>query len=148
MPLFNPITTVTEWVTYTPTISGFGSGGTAPTAVEFQYRRVGDTIQIQGKFTCGTSTAAEARLGLPGSLTSASTSKIPSIASCGYGVYSIASATQVIPLIEPSTAYMTMGLQSAGSAGLTKQLGNAIFASGQTYSFFATFPVAGWTSTN
>lgn len=133
---------VTDWVSYTPTITGFGT----PTSVEFQYRRVGDVCEIQGKFTSGTSTAVEARLGLPSGLSSASTSKIPSIMSCGYGVYSLAAASQVVPLIEPSVSYLTMGIQAAGTAGLTKQNGSAIFSSGQTYSFFAFVPITGWSS--
>lgn len=57
---------VTDWLAYTPTIVGFGT----PSSVLFDYRRVGDTIQVRGRFTSGTNTAVPASISFPGGLTS------------------------------------------------------------------------------
>ena len=52
---------VSDWVSYTPTISGFGT----ETNVDFKFRRVGDSIDIEGEFTAGTVAASEAQVSLP-----------------------------------------------------------------------------------
>lgn len=54
----------TDWVSYTPTFTGFGTVSTE----EFEYKRVGDSIIIRGNFTCGTPTATEAQISLPNSV--------------------------------------------------------------------------------
>ncbi len=54
------------WVAYTPTFVGFGT----VSSVSFYYRQVVDTIEIEGRFTAGTSTAVAASMTLPGVLTS------------------------------------------------------------------------------
>jgi microcystin-dependent protein len=55
---------VTDWEDYTPTISGVGT----PTSVLFKYRRVGDSLEIYGRFACGTVTATTAALTFPSGL--------------------------------------------------------------------------------
>lgn len=52
---------ITDWTAYTPTIVGFGT----PTNTSFKWRRVGDSIQIEGVFTTGTSTAVLGTFTLP-----------------------------------------------------------------------------------
>ena len=57
---------VGPWESYTPSnTQGFGS----ITGVNIKWRRVGDSIDIQGYFTSGTTTGDEAQLELPNSLT-------------------------------------------------------------------------------
>jgi hypothetical protein len=131
---------ITDWVAYTPTFTGFGT----PTAVGFEYRRVGSNIEIRGKFTTGTNTATEARISFP--FTSADTTLIPSIQAVGYvgQGQSAAGFTQV--LIEPSVSYITFSYQSVASNGLTKQNGNNVFSSSAPQSVFAEFPIQGWSS--
>jgi hypothetical protein len=56
---------VSEWQTLTPsTTQGFGTIASS----SLQYRRVGSSIEVQGRFT-PTSAASQARLGLPSGLT-------------------------------------------------------------------------------
>lgn len=142
-PLTAPIgATATDWQSYTPTITGFGT----PSGVEFEWRRVGDTAQIQGKFISGTATATEARISLPNNISSAGTDKIPTIMFAGYGVGNFTGASQYTLLIEPSVTYLTMSQQGASNAGLTKLNGSAIFGSGNQFSFRASIPIAGWSS--
>jgi hypothetical protein len=138
---------VTAWQSYTPTFTGFGTAS----SVEFEWRQLGEDVQIRGKFVSGTSTAVEARISLPNSYTSASTSVIPSIQNIGKGVRTAVAATffgEITALIEPSVNYITFGIQSSTTDGLTKATGTGLIGSGQTLSFFSSVPVTGLTATS
>jgi hypothetical protein len=132
-------TPVTDWQSYTPTFQGFGT----PTNVEMRWRRVGDNVEIQGRFTSGTTTAVEARVGLPTGLTSSS-SKISTIQQTGTVGFAV-SAGYYLTLMEPSKTYFTIGLQ-VSSAGLTKLNASSIITSGNILSFTASIPIEGWSS--
>lgn len=54
-------TPITDWQAYTPSITGVGT----PSLVSFYWRRVGDSIQIYGGFTSGTSSAVAVSFSLP-----------------------------------------------------------------------------------
>lgn len=126
---------------YTPTFTGFGTAS----AIECAWRRLGDSALLLIKFTCGTSTATEARITLPAGLTSAATPAITSIRAVGTIATSGTDSPQYFVLIEPSVAYMTFGYQlGASSAGLTKVLGNALFSGTQKYSYSCIVPITGW----
>lgn len=143
-------TNVTDWVSYTPTFTGFGT----PSSVEFQSRRVGSDLEIRGKFVSGTSTATEARIslgynGANSNITSASTSAIPSIQISGYGQMGSSSTTDfsIRPiLIEPSVGYLTFGAARSTANGMSKQNGNVIISNGETCEFFAKVPISGWSA--
>jgi hypothetical protein len=130
------------WTSYTPTFTGFGTV-TISSANDCKHKRDGEDLLIDCKFTTGTHTATEARMSLPGSLTSAA---FPSIKSAGGHVVarSETTAASVLPLIEPSVTYLTFGNLSGSTASLTKVNGNAL-ASSNTYSLFARVPISGWT---
>jgi hypothetical protein len=132
----------TSWTSYTPTFTGFGT----PSAVEFEWRQVGENYEIRGKFVSGTTTAVEARISLPNSATSASSSIIPSISMIGHMTSLTASGSVWETLIEPSVTYMTFGIQNGSNAGLTKVTGSVFATSGMTFSFFASVPIAGLTA--
>ena len=55
---------VTDWASYTPTFVGLGS----VTVVESFWRRVGDSIQIRGRATLGTTTGVLAKISFPAGL--------------------------------------------------------------------------------
>lgn len=136
-------TPVTDWTQYTPTFNGFGT----PTSVECFYRRVGSDLEISATFTSGTSTAVEARVGLPAGFTSQGSPRIVNIQVAGSGGFSATGANQYIPLIEPSVTYLTLGIQSATAAALTKIAStSSFFASGQRLSFTARVPIVGLSS--
>ena len=86
---------MTDWQSYTPTFTGFGTASN----IEFQWRRIGDSVQVKGKFTAGTPTATEARISLPSGMTSADTSKIPTLQHAGTVAISTNSATSYYPVI-------------------------------------------------
>lgn len=142
----------TDWAACTPnSYNGIGS----PTSVEVQCKREGGDLLMKGKLTFGTVSAAEARIGLPvwngTQLTSAGTSIIPSIQQAGPHMASNNSATPAIyimPLIEPSVTYFTMGGKQTTQSQLTKMNGNDYFSTGNTISFIARIPISGWTNSN
>jgi hypothetical protein len=137
------IPSITGWQGYTPTFQGFGS----PSNIEFEWRQVGENVEIRGKFVSGVSTAVEARVGLPAGLTSAGTSLIPSLQLVGTAGRNDASVSNSV-LIEPSVTYLTMGQHSDGARfALIKQNANIIAANGTTMSFFASVPCAGLSAT-
>lgn len=56
---------VSAWQSYTPTITGFGTVG----SVAFAWRQVGENIEVEGRFQCGTSTAVQAAISFPNNYT-------------------------------------------------------------------------------
>lgn len=138
------VANVSSWQSYTPTFTGFGTA----TNIEFQWRQLGEDIQIRGKFTSGVSTTTEARISLPNNYTSSGSPKIPSIQVAGYSGKN-ASTTTVIPLIEPSVTYLTFGQQvGTGSGAFTKTNGDSLVVNGSQLGFTALVPVNGLTATN
>jgi hypothetical protein len=129
--------------TYTLTSSNTQGIGT-PTG-ECQHSRVSDKLKIRCKITNGTTTASEMRINLPNSLTSADTTRIPSIQLAGYATFASTNTNQFQVYIEPSVQYLTFGFQGSAS-GLTKQTGSAEFGTGAVYSFSAEVPIQGWSS--
>lgn len=133
----------TEWASYTPTTNGLGTVA----SVEMKWRRIGDSIEIAGNLTTGTTTASEARVGLPSGLTSAAISNIR-IAGVTFpdNVDGGSNISALSTLIEPSVTYLTFGFRNGASAPLTKQNGSSIFANSTRVSINALVPISGWTA--
>jgi hypothetical protein len=135
---------ITAWQGYTPTLQGFGS----PTNIEFEWRQVGENIEIRGKFIAGTTTAIEARVGLPAGSTSSDTSLIPSIQSVGHWLDGNPLVAPGLVLIEPSVNYITFGSGNGGNNSFSKLNGSAIHSSGATaFGLFASVPCSGLSAT-
>jgi hypothetical protein len=135
---------LTAWQGYTPVFQGFGT----PTAVEFEWRQVGEDVEIRGKFVSGTSTAVEARVGLPAGLTSAGTGLIPSIQNIG--VWSRGAAVTNhggIVLIQPAVSYLNFSeanvFSSTTANANVAAVGTSMINPGESFSFFAKVPCAG-----
>ena len=138
---------VTDWQSYTPTFQGFGT----PTAVSCYWKRSGDSIEIKGKFTSGTSTAVQAQVSFPYNLTSDST-KISTIEIVGAAeVAAVGTVGQSVgstfaTLSEQSVQYITFSSRSSGTTGLSKLLGTSVASSGTVLSFYSKVPISGWSS--
>lgn len=135
-----------SWMAYTPTFTGMGT----PSNVQFWSRRVGDVLEVRGRFTSGISTATEARItlgynGINANVNSSAT-VINSIQLTGYAVVSAGDPnnTQFCPLIESNVGYITFGLQSGTTGGLSKVTGGTLISSGTTMSLYAFIPVTTW----
>lgn len=127
---------------YTPVFQGFGT----PTNIECYESRENEYLNIDCKFTTGTTTAVEARVGLPGSLLSATLTQGIRMANNGTTVNTSSTSTgRVFPLIESGVNYITFGNQDGGS-GFTKINGTTYFGSSQAISFSARIPIQGWTA--
>jgi hypothetical protein len=135
----------TSFVAYTPTFTGFGT----VTGIDIWSRRVGDSLEIRGRFTCGTSTAVEARMtlgfnGVNGGLTINAT-KVSANQLSGYWTRS--TATAIAPSIVAQTGtvgYITFGFQDGTAGGLTTQNGNNLCTSPNAISLTAEVPITGW----
>lgn len=136
------IPSITNWVAYTPTFTGFGTVSN----VQVYSRRVGDSLHIRGRFQSGTPTGTEARItlgyaGTNANVTSSNTT-ISSIQIAGNEVVNFNQTANVVTLIEANVGYFTFGLQSSVTNGLAKLLGTDIAVnSSSVISFKAEIPV-------
>lgn len=136
---------ITDWQSYTPTLIGFGT----TTSQDFQWRRVGGNMEIQGKWTAGTVQGVEIRIPLPfGTIDSI---RVPSIRAVG-NIGTNTNANQIgatvygwQPLAEPSVSYLTMGGQY-NTQGTFSKLSGTNLITGTIYSLQASVPIAGWGS--
>jgi hypothetical protein len=140
----------TDWASCGHTTSDFTGFGTV-TNIETQCKRQGGDLLMRGKFTSGPPTAVEARVNLKlggTALTSASTSKIPTIQIAGINGLSSSQTAVNFTTIEPSVGYVTFS-RNDGSGTLTKVNGSGMVGAGQTYALTAArIPVNGWENSN
>ena len=129
----------TLWTAYTPTMTAFGT----PSAVSFEWRRIGDTLEIQGTFTSGTPTGVEARVSLPSGLLTGGSS-IPGARVIGGGAKSTTEAASFLMITDTSQAYLNYGIQSSGRAGTTKAQGDQLVSASGILRTFARTPITGW----
>ena len=123
--------------TYTPTFTGFGTAS----SIAFTWRRVGDRIQIRGRWTSGTSTGTEARVTVPSGITTDS-AKIVNIQLVGTMGYSPAFDRTTYVMSEPSIDYVTFSAQ--GSGVFNKVTGSSLCSSGEILALFAEVPITDW----
>lgn len=123
----------TTWTSYTPATVGFGT----ISSLSAFYRRNADGLEFDVEFASGTVTATEARVPLPGSLTSQDTGRIPILRHVGtWQCTGVANAQCV--MVEPSTGYVVFA-----ATGFTKLNGTS-FGSSSTISFKCVVPITGW----
>lgn len=141
-PTFFEIPLMSEWESYTPTFTAFGTVSNQ----EFWWRRVGDSVEIKGRFTSGTPSASEARISFPSGLTSDST-KIDTdgevVGLCAInGTSSNPGAFNTF--VEQSVSYITIVYRDSGTDGLTKRNANITVLAGSQCSVSAKIPIDGW----
>lgn len=126
------------YTSYTPTTQGFGTLANQ----EFYWFRDGQYLEIDCKWTNGTTSPSEARIGLPSGLTSITLSQ--GIRQAGnFVIFANTTTAKVIPLIESAVTYVTFGNQD-GASGFTKINGNVAFSSSNLVSFKARVLINGW----
>ena len=121
---------------YTPVTEGFGTLSSA----DFTWRITGDNLFIQGRLVAGTTSATEARLYLPTGYTVKNIITQPTSA----GTFSRAStgpANQMNVIIDGSESYIKLSTNMEAGNPLIPANGNAVLATGEGGSFFATVPV-------
>lgn len=137
---------VTDWNSYTPTTQGLGTIATNSS----QWRRVGDSMEVNIKFTTGTVSASEMRVNLPTGYTVGTPfSAITVVGKFARGSAAATSPKQGTVKALAGNAYLTFGTDdyTTGSDPVgTNRNGDAIMGSSETFSFSALVPIAGWGS--
>ena len=143
-------TPVTDWQSYTPTFTGFGTA----TNINFKSRRVGDSLQVIGYFQAGTCTAVQAQITLGyaggnGNVT-VDTNKVASLAVIGSGASNTGAASSyfgnLTVLANGAVNYVNFGVQTSTLAALTATTATNIIANNSYISFYCEVPIAGWSS--
>ena len=134
---------VTEWKDYTPTTQGLGAA-TFPLA---QWRRIGDTLEVNIKGETGTTTASELQIGLPSGLTIATNVNSSVLYVVGDLQRATATDSEYSVLATPLDSFFNVGVRSAvDSLYLTAQNGNDILASANEFTLYAKVKIQGWSS--
>lgn len=133
-------TPVTDWQSYTPAFTSFGT----VTLAGALWRRVGSSIEIKVRVTSGIPDATEARVSLPFSYTTSSSVVTNQLS--GFWVRSTASSQHAGVLLQPNANYVTFGGVNGGTAGSTPANASAIVAAGDVFTFFASIPINGLSS--
>ena len=134
---------MTDWVAYTPTITGFGT----PSSVNFYSRRVGANLEVMGTFVSGTNTAvaAQVTLGFNGANANV-TSQSSGVSVLTIGKWTSSAANQAGIVISSSSGnYVSFGLENSSTPGYSFMNGNVV-TNTATVSMFFSIPIAGWSS--
>lgn len=133
------------------TFSGVGTAS----GINVFYRRIGDSMEVQGTFTTGTPTGSTFQINFPSGY-SIDTTKLPTNASDVGEIiilYTGSPASFPAPSVGPwlvtydgSTNNTLFVSANTGSNTLTKNTGTDLFNSTQAQSFHFQIPIAGWSS--
>lgn len=134
---------ISDWVSYTPTFTGFGTVSSS----SVRYRRVGDSLEISAYWVNGTPTGVNASVTLPSGL-SIDSSKVAQTTALGYYTRNLADTSSIeYQVLAPSGGnVLNFGRRTASAAPYTVALGNAISDAAGISSFNAIVPIAGWSS--
>lgn len=141
--------TITDPVAITPTFTGFGT----VSGVECSTFRVGGNLRGRIKFVTGTTTGVTAQVsigwnGISGNVTTASSISATGQV-VGKGNIDTAAGTffgGLTLIATPNVSYLTFGVESSTTNGITSALGNAIGSSGKTIEMYFEVPIQGWSS--
>lgn len=139
---------VTDWVSYTPTFTSWGTVSN----VSVYSRRVGDSLEVEGRFTAGTTAAATAFMtlgfnGVNGNVT-VDGAKLNGFYVVGSGAGQFSSATWFSSFKittsggAPSVGF---GVESSTTPGYSGSFGTS-FGNNGVYSFYFKVPITGWSS--
>lgn len=136
---------VTPWAAWTSTFLGFGS----VTVQHLSSRRVADTLEVQGWWTCGTSTGVAGSMtlgynGVNGGVV-ATNSFISTNSIGGFGAVSAVGAFSYYPVVNQNSNLVNFGVSSASTAGWSAGLGTSLCTTGQSISIKFAVPIEGWT---
>ncbi len=129
-----------EWTTFTPTITNFGS----TSSVTFYWKRIGDSIAIQGYFVMGTGGAGVASISLPTGLTT-DTNKLNSSNNTACGRLVADTAANDSPytiVIDPAT--LTLMKVGRLQAALSPLNGTSFVASSKLAVHGVIVAILGW----
>lgn len=135
----------TDWVAYTPIITGFGT----PSGISFAWKREASDLLIYGQFTSGTPTTTPASVSLPTGLTSATlpANYVPGLWFRGQ---SITQHGSNLIIVSPATAFnfAAAGVFGNATADTTSvQNADSIVTAGAVVQIgLVRIPIAGWSA--
>ena len=133
---------MSDWALYTPTYSaGLGSVG----SIEMKYRRVGDTMEVQGRWLNGTTVGSVATVSLPSGYT-VDPVILPQVELVGEWSCTNPAATPGNVNANGGDNFFSFASSSAGVNGIASLNGNAVFGSSSVTSVFLRVPIAEWSS--
>lgn len=150
-PLGNQVTGVQASDWQAATFSTLAWQGLGTVTNNLQVRRVGDSIQIRGKFTTGTVTASQAQIPIPnnfGSTTSSAAIQANEIGE-GHILRNIANTNVFLaPILQPSATYINVSVNLVSSANnpATPANANSTFGNAEVEDLDVTIPMAGLSS--
>ena len=132
---------VTDWQSYTPTITNLGTGSTSSSYGK--YRRVGDSIEIEFRWQKDGSTgtgAGNVTMSLPSGL-SVDSSKIPNSVNAPSGqIYVSGAATVFMPAVDPT------GIVFFNQTSAAQVTGSQVPANSAWVGSVNNIPILGWSS--
>lgn len=142
-------TPISDWISYTPTISNLGTGSSTTNAAK--YRRVGDSMETMVTFQkdgSGGSGASVVTWSFPSGLSvdatklpyGSATAKADSIGSAWVVVGGNYSANTYIPLVNTATTF------AISEPTTSTQITGGVIPAGTYIIFRATVPIQGWSS--
>jgi hypothetical protein len=133
---------ISAWATYTPTITGFGSC----TALNYVWRRNGQSIEVQGYMETGTGTGVAAKVSLPSGLTFATIGLSNVGLQSAFGTYLSGALTQVQQAITALAGDSAFQFTLFNGSGNTVALGTDLASGPSGFGCQITAPIAGWTN--
>jgi len=135
-------TPISDDVIFTASGQGFGTIGSQ----NIKWSKVGDKMRIYGRMAVGTPTAVEARINLPFGVIDSNKVSVTQIV--GHWTRNLADATSVeyVVLAQPGLSYLNVGVRSSGTTPLAFANGSSVSDSSGLVSFYAEFPISGWSS--
>lgn len=132
----------TAWAAYTPTVQGFGT----LTTVSWWWRRVGDSMQLRGRFNCGTTSAVTGEIGLPFGTVNSTT--VPTLTDAGPLLRNVAASGATIAeytvLMDGGNSFITFGIRTGSIVQLNNQTAD-VYATGDTLAIpVTTIPITAW----
>lgn len=145
--VINESAIVGNWESYTPTFGGLGT----PTSIQMYWRRVGDSMEIRGRFNTGTVTASEAQIGLPNSevIDSAKLSSTLPVGRVSRDNATNPGIKNFTALATGGDTFINIGIahQDAAGSPFTPQNGASLFGGTEAASIYARVPIQGWSGT-
>lgn len=142
-------TIITDWVAYTPTLTGFGTA----TNVNGKSRRVGDSLEVEGNLTVGTPTGVSTAITLGynggnGNVFIDTAKQVPN-AVVGVAAYNQSSSTYFGSYVIATTGtnnFVGLSQQSSTTNNLATPVAGTNFAAGSVIQYKFSVPIVGWSS--
>lgn len=136
---------VSDWEEYTPTFNGMGTVSNS----FMYYRRVGDSLEVRGRFVTGTVTASDAYFTIPSGINIDDTISVTSTV-VGRGTRSVSGSNlndfSIIHRSSQNTRLYIGALNQSAFNPFSNTAADGIMGSSESIAVFATVPIAGWSS--